>query len=67
MYPKYESRECARCHRMHSCTLNIHCSCMDAEITEKILDQISCHYNDCLCSECLEELKKNRAADPSIS
>ncbi len=56
MYSKYEPRECARCRKVHICTLTVHCSCMKAEITEATFDQISGHYDDCLCSDCLKEL-----------
>ena len=59
MYPKYEPRECARCKKLHICTLSVQCACFDVEITDKVMDYITFHFDDCLCKDCLEELKKN--------
>ena len=59
MYPKYEPRECARCKEHHICTLSVHCTCFEMEITDKVMDYITLHFDDCLCKDCLEELKKN--------
>lgn len=59
MYPKFEPRECARCKKRHICTLSVQCNCFDAEITDKVMDYITLHFDDCLCNDCLEELKKD--------
>ena len=57
MYSKFEPRACSRCNGTHVCTLTVHCPCMEEEITDKLLDHLSANYEDCLCPECLKELK----------
>ena len=58
-YSKFEPRACERCGKSHICTLTTQCPCMDAVIPEKLLDQLSRFYEDCLCAECLKELGEN--------
>ena len=57
MYSKYEPKACERCNKSHICTGTTNCPCFEVEITDVLLDYISSKYEDCLCSECLAELK----------
>lgn len=61
MYPKFETKECARCNQRHICTITSNCPCFEVEITDKTMDYITLHFDDCLCTVCLEELKKMEA------
>ena len=56
-YKKFEPRACERCGKSHVCTLTTQCPCMDAQVSEKLLDRISRYYEDCLCAECLQEME----------
>ena len=58
MISKYESKECANCGKLHVCTGTVHCPCFDVEVSEEILDYIAIHFDECLCNDCMEELKK---------
>jgi ribosomal protein L34E len=55
-FKKFEPRACERCGKSHICTLTTHCPCMDAEVSEKLLEKISRYYEDCLCANCLKEM-----------
>ena len=58
---KYDSSECVRCGKMHICTGTVHCPCYDLEIPEIILDHIASHFDECLCNDCMEELKREKS------
>ena len=60
MISKYESKECANCGKLHVCTGTVHCPCFDVEVSEEILDYISTHFDECLCNECMLEIKKSQ-------
>ena len=60
MYSKYDPKECARCGKLHICTGTVHCPCLEVDVPEKILDHIAIHFDECLCDDCLEELKGER-------
>ncbi|MEI6677200.1 MAG: cysteine-rich CWC family protein [Mariniphaga sp.] len=57
MYSKYEPKECARCSKVHICTGTIRCPCLELEIPENILDDIAAQFDECLCNECMAEMK----------
>jgi hypothetical protein len=59
MYSKYDPKACQRCIKMHICTGTVHCPCYDLEIPGIILDYIASHFDECLCNECMEELKQD--------
>lgn len=56
---KHEEKTCPRCHKPFECRVGDigQCQCSGVQLTneEKIL--IEEKYNDCLCRNCLEELK----------
>ena len=60
MFSKYEPKECANCGELHICTGTVQCPCFDVEVPEEILDYIATHFDECLCNDCMEELKRKR-------
>jgi len=58
MYSKYAPKECANCGKLHICTGTVRCPCFEVEVPEDVLDYIAIHFDECLCNECMEELKK---------
>jgi hypothetical protein len=58
---KYEPKACERCNKNHICTGTSNCQCFEVEITDILLDYLACHYEDCLCRDCLKEMKQNNA------
>jgi hypothetical protein len=57
MLSKYAPKECAKCGKLHICTGTVHCPCFDVKVSEEILDFIAIHFDECLCNDCMEELK----------
>lgn len=58
MYSKYDPKECDRCRKVHICTGTVHCPCFEIELPENVLEYIATHFEQCLCTECMNELKK---------
>ena len=58
MVLNYDPKECANCGKEHICTGTVHCPCYDVEVAEEILDYIATNFDECLCNECMEGLKK---------
>ncbi len=54
---KYDPKSCSRCGKNFICTGNSNCPCLDILIPEKLLDSIADYYEDCLCLDCIEQLK----------
>jgi len=57
MYSRYDPSQCARCNKLHTCTGTPHCPCFDMVVPEVTLEYISDHYEKCLCTACMEELR----------
>ena len=57
MHSKYDSSACARCNKLHLCTGTPHCPCFDLPVPEETLEFIASHYDECLCNDCMEELR----------
>lgn len=61
MFSKYDPNECARYNEIHLCMGSIHCPCQVIQIPGEELDNISSHYDGCLCDDCMEELKREKS------
>jgi hypothetical protein len=57
MYSKYDPKECGRCGDRHICTGTPQCPCFEKEVPEEILEFIAARFDECLCNQCMEELK----------
>jgi hypothetical protein len=51
------NKTCPRCGLLFSCTMSINCWCMIVDIPQKVKDHMAEHYQDCLCPDCIHELK----------
>lgn len=58
VYSKYAPKECAKCGKLHTCTGTVRCPCFEVEVPEEVLDYIATHFDECLCNECMEGLKR---------
>ncbi len=57
---QHESKCCPRCNRDFECkcgSISL-CQCSSVLISENLYDQLREHYRDCLCANCLRELKQ---------
>lgn len=50
---KFEPHACSNCGKLHTCTGNMNCWCVDIEIPEHVQDYIMACYEGCLCRECI--------------
>ena len=66
MYSKYAPKECGNCSKLFICTGTAQCPCFDLVIPENVLEYIASHYDECLCAECIEELKEKMIASPNL-
>ena len=59
--PAHEIKTCPRCQRDFECrTGSIElCQCQTVTLDERHLNYISAHYEDCLCADCLLELRRD--------
>jgi len=57
MYSKFDPAPCASCNNPHICTGTPLCPCFDLPVPEVILDYIANHFDECLCNNCIDELK----------
>ncbi|MBS1666769.1 MAG: cysteine-rich CWC family protein [Bacteroidetes bacterium] len=57
---KHETKECPRCSRPFECKVGDvgHCQCNGISLSMEEKAFIEERYNDCLCRECLLELKQ---------
>ena len=62
MNSKYDSSSCARCDKQHICTGTPTCPCFDLPVPGETLEYIADHFEECLCNECMEELKSKLSA-----
>ena len=61
MLSKYDPKQCARCGKTHICTGTVQCPCYEVNTPEQILDYIAANFDQCLCNDCMEELKIENA------
>ena len=56
---KHEKKNCPRCNTLFECKVGsiTLCQCMKAELTSDERENIGLQYNDCLCINCILELK----------
>lgn len=59
MMPRHESKQCPRCGKTFECKMGdiTHCHCSDIKLSEEVMEFISMRYEDCLCHQCLIDLK----------
>lgn len=56
---KHETRSCPNCNRVFECKSNKiqNCQCETVQLTQPQRDYIATQYDDCLCANCLKELR----------
>jgi hypothetical protein len=54
----HESKICPRCKREFECKSGniIQCQCHGMKLSEEVLHELACYYDDCLCRTCLGEI-----------
>ncbi len=57
MYSKYAAKACERCGKLHTCMGTPRCPCFDVVMPGSILDYIASNFDECVCIDCMEELK----------
>ncbi len=57
--PAHEEKDCPRCRRPFECKSGsiLLCQCQTVVLDDDQLAWIAGHYDDCLCSRCLRELR----------
>lgn len=55
-------KRCERCGRVFSCGLS-RCWCSTVHLTEEQYQWIARHYVECLCPDCLEEVRTGRLGE----
>jgi len=57
---KHEQKSCPRCQQAFECKVGdvLHCQCYGISFTTEEKAHIERRYNDCLCRNCLLELKQ---------
>ena len=57
--PQHEQKICPRCNQPLECKVGdiVHCQCSSIYLTLEERSFIEDHYSDCLCINCLKELK----------
>ena len=57
--PVHENKSCSRCGKLFECKVGdiAHCHCNNIILTPEERSFIEDKYSDCLCSQCLGELK----------
>jgi hypothetical protein len=57
--PCHEEKQCPRCRRLFECKSGsiLLCQCQTVVLSPEQLEYITFHYEDCLCSRCLREVR----------
>ena len=57
--PEHETKACPRCNIKFECKVGdvMHCQCNNIELSIEEKSFIESRYNDCLCADCLLQLK----------
>ena len=65
---KHEEKQCGRCNRFFECRAgNISiCQCNQVVIPDAVAHHIAMVYQDCLCLNCLQELKEGYSSGINI-
>ena len=60
MKPKHEVKNCQRCGDGFECKTGsiLLCQCQTVVLTQEQREYIAAHYDDCLCSSCLDILRR---------
>lgn len=53
-----KNKKCPKCGRFFTCTMSINCWCMVTDVPQIVKDHMAKHYQDCLCADCISELKE---------
>lgn len=55
---KHEIKRCPRCGSSFECKANRveRCDCLGVTLCDAALEELSTHYEDCLCVPCLREI-----------
>lgn len=59
---KHEEKSCPRCNKSFECkcgSINV-CQCSTIELADDLSQQLKETYSDCLCIQCLREIKLTR-------
>lgn len=61
---KHEEKQCSRCNGFFECRAGniIACQCSQVQLPEALADQVALDYQDCLCLNCLLELKEGHVS-----
>lgn len=56
----HELKYCPRCYSTFECKVGniLLCQCNKVNLNEREKEYLSNNYNDCLCSSCIEEIKR---------
>lgn len=56
----HEMKYCPRCHSAFECKAGniFSCQCNKINLSEKEKEYLACNYTDCLCVDCLEDIKQ---------
>jgi hypothetical protein len=54
------TKQCPRCNKTFECNSNdiTNCACSTIHIPDEMRKKIALQYNDCLCIQCIKELKR---------
>ena len=52
------NKKCPKCGHLFTCTMDISCWCMVTDIPQTVKDHMAEHFQDCLCPDCISELKE---------
>ena len=65
---KHEAKTCPRCRRKFECKSGsvLQCQCSAVSLSERELEFISAHYDDCLCVTCLALLQREANTQPDV-
>lgn len=57
--PEHEKKQCPRCLSEFECKTGtiLQCQCTKIEMTAEQLEYSSAQYDDCLCLDCLKEIR----------
>lgn len=58
---KHEVVACPRCGATFECKANnpVHCQCSQVTLSKDLAEELTYHYDDCLCINCLREIRDN--------
>lgn len=65
---RHEDKYCPRCNRLFECKLGniLQCQCFGISFTDAEKERIGKTYTDCLCRQCLLDIKNELLMQPNI-